>query len=653
MTDQNEILERMKYPRPQMIRDNYRILNEDWTLDGNPIRLPFPPQAAASGYEGEIRDDLSYELHFSLRLGWHNQRGDLIPCPLTPQKLEKKDSKTSSSPARKKRILLHFGAVDQYCLVFLNEKLVGSHRGGYLAFCFDITDALEEDNVLKVIATDSLSPVYPYGKQSKKPKGMWYTPVSGIWQEVWMEAVPERHADRLEILSDQKSALIRAYDASGEIISIDRADLLAPVSREGTGESISRGKMGKSISKGEARTSMSKVESGESMSKEEARESISQEKCSDGSILIHFARPHLWSPADPFLYRLRLAIGEDEIETYLGLRTVSMEGGKICCNGEPVYLHGLLDQGYWPQGIYLPETNGAYLEDIQGALELGFNCLRKHIKLEPERFYYACDAMGMLVLQDMVNSGKYDFMRDTALPNYGKLNRADDEANALRLPGEDEIERRAFFEQHLAGTIDQLRNHPSIIAYTIFNEGWGQYDADRLYRLVKEKDPGRLVDATSGWYAQKLSDFDSQHNYHRSYTLQARDKPLFLSECGGYTLAVEGHCMQKKRYGYGSDKKNPAELQEAVERLYRDIILPAIRQQGLVGSIYTQISDVEGEINGVFTYDRAVCKLDRDLMRALAGDLQEAFREACSKSDKKSVGWNRFSSIEGMRDNER
>ena len=243
----------MKYPRPQMIRDNYRILNEDWTLDGNPIRLPFPPQAAASGYEGEIRDDLSYELHFSLRLGWHNQRGDLIPCPLTPQKLEEKDSKTSSSPVRKKSILLHFGAVDQYCLVFLNEKLVGSHRGGYLAFCFDITDALEEDNVLKVIATDSLSPVYPYGKQSKKPKGMWYTPVSGIWQEVWMEAVPERHADRLEILSDQKSALIRAYDASGEIISIDRADLLVPVSREETGESISRVKMGKVYPRGKTR----------------------------------------------------------------------------------------------------------------------------------------------------------------------------------------------------------------------------------------------------------------------------------------------------------------------------------------------------------------------------------------------------------------
>lgn len=602
MTDQNEILKQMKYPRPQMIRDNYRILNEGWTLDQKPIRLPFPPQAAASGYEGEIRDDLCYELHFALRLGWHNSRGEMIPCPLSPREMEVGTSMAPLSSIRRGRILLHFGAVDQYCLVFLNDQLVGSHKGGYLAFTCDITDALQEDNVLKVIATDTLSPVYPYGKQSKKPKGMWYTQVSGIWQDVWMEAVPRRYASRLEMLADQKGALIRAYDREEKAIVIDQLELLAH-------------------------------SSGEKMHESE----FTVNELSDGAVRLDFAQPHLWSPEDPYLYRLRLQMGEDRLESYLGLRTVSMEHGRICCNGKPVYLHGILDQGYWPQGIYLPMTNDGYLQDIHGVQGLGFNCLRKHIKVEPERFYYACDVLGMLVWQDMVNSGRYDFIRDTAMPNYGKLNRLDDEMNSLRLPGEDEKERRAFFELHLADTINQLRNHPSIIGYTIFNEGWGQYDADRLYRMVKEKDPSRLVDATSGWYAQRLSDFDSQHNYHRSFRLQTEDKPLFLSECGGYTLAVKGHCMRKKRYGYGTDKKSRAELQEAVGRLYRDMILPAIRRQGLVGSIYTQVSDVEGEINGLFTYDRSVCKVDRVFMQALAEELQEAFQENGSGVDKTSA----------------
>lgn len=592
MMDTSAILEKMRYPRPQMVRDNYRILNDGWTLDKKPIQLPFPPQAAASGYMGEIGDDLCYELRFSLRLGWHNQNGEMIPYPLRCSEQEG-GPREGGARGKRGRILLHFGAVDQYCLVFLNDRPVGSHKGGYLPFTCDITDALGEDNVLRVLASDSLSWIYPYGKQSKKPKGMWYTPVSGIWQDVWMEAVPDRYVDRVLILPDQKGALVRAYDVRGDLMDIDRISLSPSASRES---------------------------------------GFTAHPLSDGSVRLDMEDPHLWSPEDPYLYWLCLQVGEDRIKTYLGLRTISMEGGKVCCNGKAVYLHGLLDQGYWPEGIYLPAGPEGYLRDIRGAMDLGFNCLRKHIKVEADRFYYACDAMGMLVLQDMVNSGKYDFMRDTVLPNYGKQDRLDDPAHALRLPGEEEEERRAFFEQHVTETIDQVRNHPSIIGYTIFNEGWGQYDADRLYQLVKGRDPDRLVDATSGWYAQKLSDFDSQHNYHRSFCLRAGDKPLFLSECGGYTLAVAGHCMRKKRYGYGTDKKSSAELQEAIERLYRDMIIPAIESQGLVGSIYTQISDVEGEINGLFTYDRAVCKPDRGRMRKLADELEAAFRQALGEA---------------------
>ena len=545
------------YPRPQLRRDSFFPLNQGWTLNGRPIHVPWPPQASLSGYQGEVGDVLRYETAFTLPEGF-------VPPD--------------------HRVLLHFGAVDQVAEVWVNGKSVVRHEGGYLPYSADITDVLcPGENRLSVKAVDALSRDYPYGKQHKRPHGMWYTPVSGIWQSVWAEAVPQRGA------------------VSSLRITPDLTGIGVEVEADGAEYTVS-------VSLGEGRSVTAKGRSGVPRR-------------------LNVPQPHLWTPDDPYLYTLTVTTPTDRVESYFALRTVTTKEinghTRLCLNGEPIFLHGVLDQGYFADGLFLPWAPEEYGRDVVRMKELGFNTLRKHIKVEPEAFYYACDRLGMLVMQDMVNSGGYDYLRDTVLPTLGYKKR-----NDLGRGGSEK--RKAFFERHCLDTVAHLYNHPCIVGWTIFNEGWGQYDSDRIYRMLKGNDPSRFFISTSGWFAQKQSDAQSEHVYFNSRVLEGTQpgKFLFLSECGGFSRRVEGHVAQdRKNYGYGEQAMSEGELTGRIQAMYDDMVLPSI-PNGLCGCVYTQLSDVEGETNGLYTYDRQVRKASAGALNDIARHLRDALSEA-------------------------
>ena len=540
------------YPRPQLRRDSYVNLNGTWDFAAandpalpqtytQKILVPFCPESRLSGLKQEIQPGsyLFYRRRLTLPEGF---------C--------------------KGRVLLHIGAADQVANIYVNQKEVGSHEGGYTSFCVDITQALEETNELVIRCYDDLRDCrYPYGKQTLNRGGMWYTPVSGIWQTVWLESVPEEYVEALELQVTTTQAVITVTPS-----------LEGSVTCQGKKYPLKAGKA-----------------------------TITPEN------------PHLWTPEDPYLYEFTLETGSDRVESYFALRTI--EGKKVnglprlCLNGKPYFFHGLLDQGYWPDGIYTPATPECYAEDIRAMKGLGFNTLRKHIKVEPEEFYYQCDRLGMVVFQDMVNNGTYSFFRDTAMPTVGFQKLNDKKLHA-------DPQTRAMFLATMEQTVAQLKNHPSILYWTIFNEAWGQFDADSVYEKMKELDSSRIIDATSGWFRRKKSDVDSRHIYFGSWKkLKPSDQPLVLSEFGGYTCAVQGHIFNPdKAYGYKTCT-SLEEFQEQIQLLYRQKVMPAVKN-GLCAAIITQVSDVEDEINGFLTYDRRVNKADPEAMKKLAQELQ-------------------------------
>ncbi len=540
------------YPRPQMKRESYLNLNGNWDffVDYNPmgqIRVPFCPESSLSGIGQHFDEGSSLCYRRSFRLSEGFNRG---------------------------RVLLHIGAADQQTNVFLNGKPVGFHEGGYDSFSLDITDQLEEENFLQICCFDDLTnQSYPYGKQTLKRGGMWYTPVSGIWQTVWLESVPETYIEKLNIKN-------RGY---GVTISVEPAmDGSVTVAGLGTFP------------------------------------------LENGSVTILPENPHLWSPEDPYLYDFVVEAGEDRIESYFAIRSLEIKKvgayPRLCLNGEPYFFHGLLDQGYWPDGIFTPAKPECYADDILMMKKLGFNTLRKHIKVEPEEFYYQCDKLGMIVWQDMVNNGDYNFFRDTALPTAGIQKLPDRNLHP------DASTRRRFLEG-MKTTVNQLKNHPSICYWTIFNEGWGQFDSDNVYEQFKTLDDTRFVDSTSGWFRQKKSDVDSRHVYFRKVKLKGDGvKPLVLSEFGGKTYRAEGHVFNPdKTYGYGGCESIEA-LNEAVVKLYMEEVVPCT-ENGLCAAIYTQVSDVEDEINGLVTYDRKVEKMNPEKMLSVAAALQRAVKK--------------------------
>ena len=547
-----------EYPRPQLVRDSYFCLNGEWdfavTRGDAPenydrkIIVPYPPQSVLSGIDEvyEKGDVLFYKRNFTLPDGFI-----------------------------KNRVILHIGATDQIATVFLNGVELGAHVGGYFPFSFDITDKLKVENTLVIRVVDNpLDTTLPYGKQKYKRGGMWYTPVSGIWQTVWCESVPENYIKSLKIDTDDKEATIKIEGVNEGILTLRTDDGLINA------------------------------------------------EIKDGVCKISPCHPIVWTPENPHLYRFKITAGEDEVASYFALRKISIENvrgiQRICLNGEPYFFHGLLDQGYFSDGIFTPADDKGFENDILSMKALGFNTLRKHIKIEPEQFYYDCDRLGMIVFQDMVNCGKYSFLRDTALPTvFGGRRRFGVCHKSKKM-------RKAFIDT-MEKTVKTLYNHPSICLWTIFNEGWGQFKGEDMYRHLSSLDSSRIIDTASGWFFCKESDIISPHVYFKKLRVKPQKKPVLVSEFGGYAHAVEGHIFNtEKAYGY-STYKNLDQLQSAIKKLYENEVIPAV-PYGLCGAIYTQVSDVEDEINGILTYDRRICKLKAEDMLPIAETLKKAIK---------------------------
>ena len=523
------------YPRPQLRRDSYLCLNGLWDFSvenrnnkgvsvyNGKILVPFVPESRISGVmralnAGEV---MRYKRIFTL----------------DPEFI-------------KDRVILHIGACDQIAEVYINGIAVGVNIGGYNSFSFDITDKLRNgENELMIIAWDDLDKELPYGKQTYKRGGMWYTKISGIWQTVWLESVCDNYIEKLRITPDMLGVEIEIFGGEDEKTLIF-----------------------------------------------EGREY----RVKGGKFRLDVENPINWTPDTPHLYDFTVISGGDRVDSYFALRTVGIKDNTVLLNGEPIFMHGLLDQGYFSDGIFLPATSKGYEDDILRMKKCGFNTLRKHIKAEPDIFYYYCDKYGMLVWQDFINSGKYSFLLDTALPTLFLKKGITHKASPFR--------RREFLSAAYK-IIDSLYNHPSVIYYTVFNEGWGQFDADNCYETLKSKDPTRIFDTASGWFKPKKSDVESEHIYFKPIRLSTRKKPLVLSEYGGYSYRVEGHIFNlDKNYGYKSFKAQ-ADFENALISLFDHELVGAI-ENGLCGAIYTQLSDVEDETNGLLTYDRAVLKVD-------------------------------------------
>ncbi len=547
----------LEYPRPQFKRDSYLSLCGPWQLSVKKdsmtqlvgdITVPYPPESRISGIMRNLAagEQYIYSKKFTL------------------------DEKFNAG-----KVLLHFGAADQLAKVWVNGSFAGEHIGGYLPFSFDITDCLKDgENKIVVEITDNLDIDYSFGKQRYDRGGMWYTPISGLWQPVWLESVPQNNIENIRLTPSLDSIDIEVLGGEDEkVVVINTPD-------------------------GEI-----------------------EHKFSGSKTTVKIADPVNWTPENPYLYTFTLSSGKDRIESYFALRTITIEkvNGQsyICLNGKPYFFHGLLDQGYYSDGIYTPASPDGFVWDIVNMKKLGFNMLRKHIKIEPDLFYYYCDKYGMVVFQDMINAGKYNYVIDTVLPTIGF------KKGFRHTPTP---KRREFFENECRAVCDLLYNHPCVCYYTIFNEGWGQYESDRIYKELKEYEPSRIWDATSGWFIEKDSDVDSEHIYFRKIKMKARaQRPLVLSEFGGYSYKVENHSFNlDDNYGYKTFDSAES-LTQGLCDLYTNDIIPAI-SNGLCATVLTQVSDVEDETNGLVTYDRKVIKTDPAKMRDIADKLFAAFK---------------------------
>ena len=575
-----------EHPRPQLVRDSYLNLNGHWEYAFTPaaaavpavwdgqILVPFSPEAPLSGVGRRLAPAETL---------WYRRRVALPESFL------------------RERVLLHFGAVDQDARVWVDGMLVGEHRGGYLPFTFDVTEALgpalsrgrdgTEHEIVVAVRDVTDTSWRSRGKQSLSPGGIWYSAQSGIWQTVWLESVPGAYVHRLDLTP---------HLDTGEVEVLVHSDAPHPATVVVTADGVEVGRAW--VTAGvPSRVALSEV-----------RE---------------------WSPADPFLHDVQVRLGEDLVTAYVGVRSVALGADaagrtRLLLNGEPLLHAGLLDQGYWPDGLYTAPSDEALAFDIQTAKDLGFTMVRKHIKVEPLRWYHHCDRLGMLVWQDMVNGGTAYSRVVTQGPVVVPWLRLAD-APSKRF-GRADLEGREEFLRELEGMVDLLRSTPSVVVWVPFNEGWGQFDAREVTERMRRLDPTRLIDHASGWHDQGGGDLVSRHVYFRRYRLSRKDsrdpRAAVLSEYGGYSWRVPGHEWSEKEFGYRKFRDRDR-FRRAFLALQEEQVGPAL-EDGLAAFVYTQLSDVEEETNGLLTYDRRVLKVDADAVRASNDRLQQRFSRA-------------------------
>ena len=554
-----------EHPMPQGKRDNWLCLNGIWQLkkknlsnevlfDGE-ILVPFSPETLNSGMEDgfilKAGETLIYERTVSV--GKNLLLG---------------------------KTLLHFGAVDSQCKVFVNGEKVGAHKGGFTAFALDVSEYIKEgENTLRVECTDEgTRNGGARGKQSDERGGIWYTPQSGIWQTVWLESMPKDCITGLKITPN----------AMGKSV-------LVQVDEQGGGKEIA-------------------VYDGENL--------IIKEKFTQKITLSYDFT--LWSPESPKLYDVIITNeAGDKLQSYFGVRsfgkTVDEKGiARLTLNGKPYFFNGVLDQGYWSDGMLTYPCDQAAKDELQMLKDMGFNTVRKHIKIEPMRWYYHCDRIGLIVWQDFVNGGgRYAFTHVAAFPFLGFHHRDDGEKN-YKYFARGALEGREEFAVMVDETLSQLYNCPCIGVWVPFNEGWGQFESAKWTKYVRDKDPTRIIDSVSGWHDQGVgkTELRSLHTYYTPLKVPKDTRPVVLSEFGGYSMKCEGHVFdESKEFGY-KKFKTQAELVAALQKLYLEKLLPLI-EKGLCGCIYTQVSDVEEEINGLVTYDRKIIKIPIAEMAAI------------------------------------
>lgn len=555
--DPSEVL--AEYPRPQMVRDEWMNLNGIWEyaitpseaepekMDGN-ILVPFAVESALSGVGRAVGENeaLWYEREFVIPEGWAGQR-----------------------------VLLNFGAVDWKAEVYVDDTFVGEHTGGYAPFSFDVTDMLAKGkkHSLKVKVTDRTDKWYqPRGKQVSQPEGIWYTAVTGIWQTVWMEPVPASHIDSYYAVAD--------IDAGTLAVTVDAA--------VGDGDVVE----------------VVLLADGDPVAKAEGRE-----------VTLAVPEMRLWSPSDPYLYDLEIKVlrgGEavDAVKGYTAMRKISYAADKdghkrMLLNNEPLFQYGPLDQGWWPDGLYTAPSDEALAFDIEKTKEMGFNMIRKHVKVEPARWYWHCDRLGMLVWQDMPSiadnstnvwdNRTYENGTDTPVPDDAKAN----------------------YYKEWGEIMSSFKVFPCIVTWVPFNEAWGQFDTEDVVKFTRAQDPTRLINYASGGNFVKCSgDILDLHNYpHPEMYLYDKDYINVLGEYGGIGWPVEGHLWQPDRnWGY-VQFKSADEVLDTYEK-YADMLIDLI-DDGFAGAIYTQTTDVEIEVNGLMTYDRKVVKLDMERLSAI------------------------------------
>ena len=549
-----------EYPRPYLKRDSFMNLNGFWQYSitetkcfpqyfHEKILVPFSPEAPLS------------KVNIQLKPGEYLWYQKFIL-------LQRKENK---------KTILHFGAVDQIAEIYINQENIYTHVGGYLPFEIDITKYVQEGiNDITVCVQDKSEHGYhAKGKQRLKRGGMYYTAQSGIWQTVWIEEVPLTYIKDVKIVPD--------FDHSQILLTI--------LLNQATDENI-----------------IIEIDGQDKLEVSSSKKVINQ--------TIKINNKIAWSPENPHLYNIKITTRDDEVTSYFAMRCFTIENDennipRICLNHQPIFMNGVLDQGYWPDGLYTAPSDEALIYDIKMMKELGFNTIRKHIKIEAARWYYHCDRLGMIVWQDMVNSGfRYHPLIVTYLPTVFKCMRKNFSDKHKYLLSRFDKNSRQEFIRECKNTVDYLSHFPCISTWVLFNEGWGQFETAKLTDYLRQVDPTRLIDSASGWFDQKCGDFRSEHHYFDKPKIIADKRAFVISEYGGLTYRVKDHVSSNRIYGY-QNYEDINEYQNNYHLLFEQMIKPLI-YQGLCGAIYTQLSDIEDEINGLLTYDRKVCKLKKD-----------------------------------------